>query len=183
MRCAYFKQSVLVTFLVGCLTAVAGLAGDASSRAASEFVMLMKSRGLEAYAVQDPNTPGGFVAAMLVPDVQLLVVAAKSTSPDYLQTQIAQQQYQEVYSTLSSTAVPGTELFFQDMGCDGLARDGDENVDIVYKRGTVQTIFDGDWKKHNMSKTAYEEKYQNADTSYGALLTLLTAGLRPLTAQ
>ena len=180
MWCAYSRRSALVAVLMAGLTTVAGSAGAPSTKAASDFVLLMKTRGLEAYAVQDPKAPGRFVAAMLVPDVQLLVVSAKSTSPDYVQNQIAQHQYREVYSTLSSTAVQDTELFFQDMGCDGLARDG-ETIDIMYERGTVQTIFDGDWKKHNMSKSAYEDKFQNADTEYGEALALLTASLRTTT--
>lgn len=97
--------------------AVAATSGPAvhSSDAASALVSLMKAQGLDAVAVQEPEDPERFVAAMLVPDVQLLVVAAESTAPDHLRTQLAQRQFRNAYSALFSGAVPETKMFFQDM--------------------------------------------------------------------
>jgi 23S rRNA-/tRNA-specific pseudouridylate synthase len=118
-----------------------------------------------------------------VPDVQLLVVAAKSTAPEYLRTQLAQRQFRDAYSALFSGAVPETKMFFQDMGCDGLKQDG-ENVDILYERGTTQVVFNGDWKQQKMSRSAYDEKMRDAESKYSRMLVLLGAargtGPRPM---
>jgi hypothetical protein len=42
---------------------------------------------------------------MLIPDVQLLVVGAKTTASAYLRAQIAAQQYRDAYSSINSYAV------------------------------------------------------------------------------
>jgi hypothetical protein len=152
-------------------------AAEPSPKAASALVEMMKSRGLEAVAAQDPANPDHFIAAMLVPDVQLLVVAGKAAAPDYLRSQIAGRQFRDVYAALYAGAVADTKLFFQDMGSDGL-NPASGNIDIMYEHGTKQTIFNGDWKAQKMSRNAYEEKQQKADAEYSRLLTLLAEGLR-----
>lgn len=173
------RNCVALSFaaLVG-TAAVDAASGPAvhSSDAASALVSLMKAQGLDAIAAQDPEDPDRFVAAMLVPDVQLLVVAAKSTAPDYLRTQLAQRQFRNAYSALFSGAVPETKLFFQDMGCDGLKQDG-ETIDILYERGTDQVVFNGDWKRQKMSRSAYDEKMRAAEFKYTRILALLGASL------
>jgi hypothetical protein len=160
----------------GGLVAAGGSPAVRSSDAASALVSAMKAQGLDAVAVQDPEDAERFVAAMLVPDVQLLVVAAKSTAPEYLRTQLAQRQFRDAYSALFSGAVPETKLFFQDMGCDGLKEDGG-NIDILYERGTNQIVFNGDWKQQKMSRSAYDEKVRDAESKYSRMLSLLGASL------
>ena len=167
-------SALLLGWAVG-TTAATGPAG--STEAAPALATLMKSRGLDSVAAVDPQNPGRVVAAMLIPDVQLLVLAAKSTALAYVEAQIRQQQYGEVYATLNSASVPETRLFFQDMGCDGLTNE-DGGVDIMYERGKTQTIFDGDWKRQQVSKTEYEAKLQQAEAEYFRMLALLTESLR-----
>ncbi|MEO8075515.1 MAG: hypothetical protein ABI818_04245 [Acidobacteriota bacterium] len=147
-----------------------------SSKAASELVALMKSRNLDAIAAPDPEQQDRFVAALLIPDVQLLVVGATTTAPAYLQSQLAQHLYRDAYSTLQSAAVLKTKLFFQDMGSDGLTEGG--SLDIMYEHGTEQTVFDGDWKRQKISKAAYDKKLQKADADYAKMLQLLIEALR-----
>jgi hypothetical protein len=48
----------------------------------------------------------------------------------------------------------------------------------MYERGTVQTIFDGDWKRQKLSKEDYENKLQKADAEYTRMLTLLADRLQ-----
>jgi hypothetical protein len=167
---------------IGVVCGLVGLAGasglEPSSQTATALVTLMKSRNLDAFAAPDPETPDRFVAAMLVPGVQLLVVAAKSTSPEYMKSQIAQRQYRDVYAALHASAVPESKVFFQDMGCDGLSLDGSSSTDIMYERNTAQTIFDGDWKRQKISKPEYDEKLRKADAEYSRLLGVLTETLR-----
>jgi hypothetical protein len=171
------RRTAIGTLLAAGLAAP-GLAEETSSKAAGELVGLMTSRNLQAIAAEDPASPGRFVAAMLVPDVQLLAVAGSSTSPDYLRAMIAQGNYSEAYSTLHAAVVPDSKIFFQDMGCDGLAGDEGESIDIMYERNSQQTIFNRDWKGQKLSKSAYEEKVQKADAQYSQLLTLLATVLR-----
>jgi hypothetical protein len=113
---------------------------------------------LTAFAVQDPAAPTRFVAALLFPETQLLIVAAVSTSPDYIRAQIAEKQYAEVYSALNASAAPETKLFFQDMGCDGLSRDG-EQVDVMYDETGQQVLFDGQGKISGLSKNEYAARF------------------------
>jgi hypothetical protein len=163
--------------LTGCVVvATADTGPERSTEAADALVTLMKSRSLDAVAAVDPQNPGRVVAAMLLPDVQLLVVAAESTALPYLKAQIAQQQYRDVYAMLNSAAVPETKLFFQDMGCDGLTNE-DGGVDIMYEQGKTQTIFDGDWKRHKVTKAEYGAKLEKADAEYARMLRLLTDSL------
>lgn len=166
----------LALVLSGGVVAARGGPAVRSSDAASALVSLMKAQGLDAIAVQDPADPERFVAAMLVPDVQLLVVAAKSTAPEYLRTQLAQRQFRDAYSALFSGAVPESKIFFQDMGCDGLKQD-DSNIDTLYERGTNQIVFNGDWKGQKLSRTAYDEKLRDAESKYSEMLALLGATL------
>jgi hypothetical protein len=155
----------------------AGTGAGQSSKEAAALVALMKSQGVDVVAAPDPAVPGRLVAAMLIPDVQLLVVAGKSTAPDYVQAQLAQRQFREVYTILNATAVLDSKLFFQDMGCDGLT-DGDSGIDIMYERGKNQTIFDGDWKRQKISRADYQAKAEKADDEYGRMLAVLTQSLQ-----
>ena len=168
--------SAFVAVFITAGTAAAGISGR-SSDAAAQLVQLMKGQNLDAYAAEDPQVPGRFVAAMLVPDVQLLVVAAETTAPHYVRAQLAQGNYREVYLTLHSSAVPQTKLFFQDMGCNGLS-DQNGGIDIMYEKASTQTVFDGDWKAQKLSKSAYEEKLQDAERKYADALSALTRAVQ-----
>jgi hypothetical protein len=177
MHAAAIRSLVSAGVLIGSVSlAAAAGSPEQSPKSAAGLVTLMKSRGLSAVAAADPQSPGRVVAAMLIPDVQLLVVGAKSTAAPYLESEIAQGQYADVYAMLNSTAVPETKIFFQDMGCDGLTST-DDSIDVMYERGTAQTIFDGDWKRQKMSKQDYEDKLQKADSEYNRMLTLLAEHL------
>lgn len=174
-----FSRCALAMCLAGGCVALldAVPAPEHSSKAASQLVKLMTSRNVQTIAVPDPQTPDRFIAAMLIPGSQLLVVAAQSTAPAYVHAQLAQKNYAEVYATLHSAAIPDTKLFIQDMGSDGLPQSADGPVDIMYERGTKQTLFDGDWKGQKMSRSAYEEKLRKADAEYSRMLTVLTQHL------
>ena len=170
------RSSGLLSACVVVFITAGSSAADSSGRssdAAAQLVQVMTGRNLDAYATEDPQVPGRFVAAMLVPDVQLLVVAAETTAPHYLRSQLAQGNYREVYVTLHSSSVPQSKLFFQDMGCNGL-NDQQGGIDIIYERASTQTVFDGDWKGQNLSKSVYQEKLQNAERKYTEALSVLT---------
>ncbi len=148
-----------------------------SSPLAKQLVSLMAERGLGTVAARDPDSPDRFVAVMAFPEVQLLVVAARYPAPTLVQGQLAAKQFSDIYAELQSAPVKEGKLFFQDLGCDGLGAPG-ENVDVMYEHGKDQTLFDGDWKRARLSKTAYDEKLSTADRQYSRLLEILIAGLK-----
>jgi hypothetical protein len=148
-----------------------------SSPLAKELMTLMTEQKLDAFAVPDPAKPGYFVAVRSYPNVQLLVVGAQSSSADYVKYQIDQKAYGEAYSGLNASAVADTKIFLQDMGCDGLHKEG-EHVDVMYEKASTQVLFDGNGKTSGLSKSAYAAKVTATDAHYSEMLTMLLEGLR-----
>jgi hypothetical protein len=138
---------------------------------------LMTARQLDAVAAQDPESPDRFVAALLMPDVQLLIVSAQYPAPAELQAQLAQQKYRDVYAALHQPSAQPTRFFLMDSGCDGLKSGGD-GVDVLYEKGTTQTLFDGKWKQQGLSEAAYSQRAQEAETRYSRLLSILASSLQ-----
>ena len=137
----------------------------------------MQDRRLDAIAAADPTSPDRFVAALLMPNVQLLVVSAQYPVPGELQAQLTQQKYRDIYSALHQPAAQPTRFFLMDAGCDGLRSDAD-NVDVLYQKGTTQTLFDGRWKQQGLSEATYAQRMQDAETRYSHLLSVLISVLQ-----
>ena len=177
----------VVSTLMSMLVASAPHAGSApatlpsSASAVHDLVAEMTEHHLDAIAAEDPEHAGRFVAALLMPGVQLLVVSAEIPARDYLVAQIAREQYRDAYSTVQSAAVKASKLFIQDMGANGLAN-GDGDVDVMYEQAVKQTVFDGDWKRQKVSKEEYAARLEHADTAYAGMLSVLTQAARGLPA-
>jgi hypothetical protein len=173
------RRSELFAIIVFLLVAAssAGAQERKSSALVDDLASLMTARQLEAVAAQDPDSPDHFIAALLMPDVQLLIVSAQYPAPAELQAQLAQQQYRDVYTALHQPSAQPTRFFLMDSGCDGL-RTGDERVDVLYEKGTTQTLFDGRWKQQGLSEAAYTKRVQDAETRYSRLLSILTSSLK-----
>ena len=133
---------------------------------------VMTQQGLTAIATPDPQVPGQYVAAMLFPGVQLLVIRARSDESAYIDAEIAARRFPNVYAALQD-GVRDSKLFVQDMGCDGVYGTPDNTPDIVYERGVDQFILDGDFKAARMSRQAYAKHIEVLDGRYAALLQLL----------
>jgi hypothetical protein len=93
-----------------------------SEPGAREVATLMVQQKLEAFAATDPQAPNTFIAALLFPNVQLLVVAGEPNDRGVAQTQLEQKQYADVYATLQQAVNPETKVFFQDLKADGCMR-------------------------------------------------------------
>ena len=126
-----------------------------------ELTSAMTQQHLEAIAAADPSQPGRYIAALLIPGTQLLVVAAQYPNSVELEGLISRQAYRDVYSALHQPSTMTTRLFFLDAGCDGL-QVGDDTVDVVYEKGTSEIIFDGDWKKAKVSQSEYHQRIRDA---------------------
>ena len=90
-----------------------------------------------------------------------------------MQARLTQKQYRDVYLDLQAAPVPHSSVFFQDMNADGLCSSRDQTADLLYNGNEAPTIFDGDWKKHNLSEKEYEQQLTAADDRYSRLLEIL----------
>ena len=149
-----------------------------SEPAARELASLMAAQKLDTIAVRDPQAPDTFVAAMLFPDVQLLVVSGRPIAPAAAQALLDQKKYAELYSMLQTAVVPDGKFFVQDLKADGLHARAPDTADIVYERVVNQTIFDGDPGKRHLSEAKYEEQFTAADARYAKMLELLSGAIK-----
>lgn len=137
-----------------------------------QVVAAMTGAGLTAIAAPEPGAPDHYVAAMLFPGVQLLVIRARTTAPAYIEAELAAGRYDSVYRALQQ-GEPASKLFVQDMGGDGIHGTSDAIADIVYRRGVDQHVLDGDHKAAKLSAKDYAALVQDLDGQYAKLLALL----------
>ena len=130
---------------------------------------------LEAIAAKDPSAPDVYCAALYFPNAQLLVVSAKYTAPQLLDTRLAKKEYRDTYIDLSSASVPASKVFVQDAAADGLKAQGFD----TYEEAGKTMMFDGDWKKQKMSEQDYQKAFAAADERYAKILSMLLGQLKP----
>jgi hypothetical protein len=89
---------------------------------------------------------------------------------------LAKKDYREAYLDLSSASVPGSKVFIEDLGANGLvARPRDNEAFDAFEVGGKRISFDGDWKKQQMSEDDYMKAFAAADARYSQVLTALLA--------
>ena len=145
---------------------------------ARELTAMMVDQKLGAVAIKDPDTADRFVAALVFPDVQLLVVSARYPVPSILEDELARKQYQDVYAALQQTPLQESKIYFQDLKADGLHAKSDASVDALVEGRTEETVFDGHAGKRKLSEAAYLEKFAASDAVYARLLTLLVESMK-----
>jgi hypothetical protein len=175
LTCRRRRTYWVLAILTGATLQTLPIYGQQSQSApvASELTTLMRQQRLDAFAARVPDAPDTFVAAMLFPGVQLLVVTGTPTVPAAAQTQLDQQRYADVYSTLQTAVIPATKVFVQDLKADGLHATAPDTVDIVYEHVVKQTTFG-----RRTGDAKYAEAFATADTMYTRLLTILVNDLR-----
>jgi len=144
-----------------------------STSLAKDLADALTRRKLDAVAAQMPNEPDRFVAALFPSPTQLLVFSARHASPSMLQARLLHKQYRDVYLDLQSAPVPGSNVFFQDMMADGLCAGRDQVPDLLWDGNAAQTVFDGDWRKHDLSEREYAALLAAADERYSQFLEVL----------
>lgn len=142
-----------------------------SSAAARELSQVLATAKLDAMAVADPASPGTFIAAIYIPETQLLVVSANYSAPSLLTDKIKAGDFRGVYMDLHAAGTAGTRVFVQDMGPDGLVSRND-NGDSWEEAGKT-TTFDGQWKKTKLTEAEYTKTFSGADERYAKMLALL----------
>lgn len=170
-----FAASVLVLSL-----ATAASAQDSKSAAlAKQLTAALDAAKLDSVAAKDPSAPDTYCAALYFAGSPLLVVAAKYTVPQLLDTRLSKKEFRDAYIDLSSASVPETKVFIQDAGADGIKAKREENQAFdSFEIGGKTTLFDGDFKRQKMSEQDYLKALTAADERYAAILTALLAQLK-----
>jgi len=180
--CRLFRPFVLVAVVF--LTSAPALGaeeGRKSAAAAKELSQVLAAAKLDSIATADPSGPGGFIAALYIPDTQFLVVSAKYSAPTLLVDKINADDFRGVYMDLHAAGTAGTKIFVQDIGPDGLISRND-NADSWEEAGKTVT-FDGQWKKGKSSEAEYDRAFADADERYAKMLSLLVTQLKGLKAK
>ena len=158
----------------------AALAQESKSAAlAKELSAALDAAKLDSVAAKDPSKPDVFFGALYFPATQLLVVSAQYSAPLALIERVAKKDYREAYLDLSSASVPGSKVFIEDLGANGLvAKPKDNEAFDAYEIAGQRTSFDGDWKKQKLSEDDYMKAFAAADERYSQVLTALIAQVK-----
>jgi len=179
-RCSRLAGAITIAATVASLcvpaTGAAQQLASKSAPLAKELTTLLDQKKVDSIAARDPSVPDYYVGALYFPGLQLLVVSAKYAVPMYINEKLAKKDYREVYIDLNSASVQGTKTFIEDLRADGLMpdRSGDDPFDIV-EMGGKRTMFDGEFKKQQLSEQAYQDAFKAADEAYAKYLSLLIA--------
>jgi hypothetical protein len=163
----------LAVTLVASMTAPA-LAQVSSGTLAKELAAALSTRQLDAFAAKDPAAPDTFVAALVYPGVQLLVVSARHPVPAQMDALLAARDYRGAYSLLEGNGISDSKVFVQDMGADGLRAETDQRVDVVYEKVKDRLMFSGDVRDSD-----YRRQLTAVDATYSRALRVLLEALRP----
>ncbi len=146
---------------------------------AKELSAALDAAKLDSIAAKDPSKPDLFFGALYFPATQLLVVSAQYSAPLAMNERLAKKDYREAYLDLSSASVPGSKVFIEDLGANGLvAKPKDNEAFDAYEIAGQRTSFDGDWKKQKLSEDDYMKAFAAADERYSQVLTTLIAQVK-----
>jgi len=161
---------------------VAAAQESKSAVLAQELAKLLEQKQLTTIAAKGVVSGGEadrYVAAMLFPGMQLLVVSARYSAPPYMTEKLLKKSYQDIYIDLNSASIPGSRVFITDLGIDGLRAKREENHPYdSYEAGGAALAFDGEWRKKKMSEDDYMKKFSSAEDAYVQALTQLLAELK-----
>jgi hypothetical protein len=175
------------TIVRGCLAGafVIGACGVAAAQEtksaplARQLAAALTAAKLDSVAAKDPVRPNGFVGALYIPGVQLLVIAADYPAPALLEPRLAKGEYRDIYIELNAAGVPGSKVFVEDLGANGLfAKPADNNPMDMYEASGKRLMFDGEWGRQKISEQEYMKGFAGADERYAEILTVLLAQLK-----
>jgi hypothetical protein len=177
------RTRCLARLVIGLLVLTGSTAAAQESKSAPlarTFVQLLDAAQVTYVAAKDPSDPEAFVAALYIPGSQLFVVEAKYAPAVLLNEKLGKKLYQEVYIDLNSASQRGTKIFVEDLYCDGLKPDHEENkgMDSIETDGKRVVFYDHGRKDKKMSEEAYAKVYTDADKTYARFLELLIAELK-----
>jgi hypothetical protein len=152
----------------------------ASAAKAKELIGLMQAKKLEAIAARDPDKSGRYLAALHIPNVQLLVVSAAYSKPGDLDARLYYKDFMGAYVDLNTSIHSSDKTFIEDALCDGLiAQPGKSLIHDSARLGAEKRVFDGDFAGPNqknskkISQDAYLKLFSTAEEQYMRVLTVL----------
>jgi len=187
-------KRLIFVFLTGLLVAAAfalvraqplDQAAQASESAAPAAAVkeLFAQLKLDSIAAKDPEEPGRYVAALNIPDAQLLVISAPYAVPAAMDKLIADGKYMDAYQNLQAVVSHKGHFFVIDMANDGLKRvnDPDQAFDSVSVDGGTPIQFDGKFADQKLTEADYSAKFRADDERYARILKILATELRKKT--
>lgn len=172
---------VAAGLVVGCsASVVSAQVTDDTAAAAKQLADALASQtegpGPRFIAANDPSGPNRFVAAMLIPNVQLLVIAADYRVPMLLRERLLTAKYRDAYQDLSSATKESSRLTIDDVQADGLAlKPGRGRAGDLLVHGDREVRFDGRWRDQKIKEDAYKAAFADARKEYLRLVGLLVA--------
>ena len=150
-----------------------------SAPLARQLASALTAAKLDSVAAKDPVRQGSYIGALHIPGVQLLVVAAEYPAPALLDSRLAKGEYRDIYIELNAAGVPGSKVFVEDLGANGLfAKPADNNPMDMYEASGKRLMFDGEWGRQKISEQEYMKGFAGADERYAEILTVLLAQLK-----
>jgi hypothetical protein len=179
-----FILAALIGLVVAfAFTVLAAEEPSQSAAPAASVKVLFDQLKMDVIAARDPQEAGRYIAALYVPDSQLLVISAPYAVPAAMDRLIASGNYMEAYQNLQAVSDHRGHFFVVDLLADGLKRvpDVDQPFDSTTIDGTVSVAFDGKWDAQNLSEAGYNAMFAKDDARYAQMLTILAAQLRKKT--
>ena len=184
------RARFLVPVAAWILASVPLVSQSTSGSAVEQLAALLDRGRLDSVAARVPGSEDTFVAAFYVPGQQIVLVSGRYAAPALLREKILGKRYREAYQDLYGASDPATRWVVEDLRADGLRAERVKNgpFDVYTDGGGAPVYFDGEWKRHDLSKEAYLDAFKEADGRYaemiGVLVSALTAqgGVAPPTA-
>lgn len=155
---------------------------SASPALVEQLVTMMTDRQITSLAAALPGEPERFVAGLLIPGSQLMVISARYAAPTLLQPRLDAGEFRQVYVELHSAGDRAGRVFIEDLAVNGLhrERDGDAPFDITWRDGVTRTLYDGKWKEQGLTRAEYQRRFDEDEKAYVEILNALIAAARTL---
>ena len=173
-----FRSACLASALVAASAPAASAQGSTSAPLVKKLVAALDAARTDLMATKDPRRSGEYICVLYVTGSQMMVVSAKYPVPALLDAEIEKQAYNEVYMDLNTAGVPGSRVYIEDFGADGLnaVRAANAPGDGIDSKN-LKVTFDNDWKKQQLTQEAYQKAFHDADERYAGMLRALLAAL------
>ena len=177
---SHWRRQVMAALLMtGALGASAQAQPGPTATPVKELATALTAKGGAMpffIAAEDPKDQSRFVAAMLLPDLQLLLVSAAYEAPVLLRERVLTRKYREAYQDLQAASMPEGKLVVDDLLANGLALKPAKGqaADAATIDGKSVT-FDGQWRKARLKEEEYTAAFTSAEQQYTRLLALLIA--------
>jgi hypothetical protein len=184
------RPSIVGALVVASVWTVAAAPQDpvmpagASAARVQQLVSALQAHSLQAFAVKDPKGAGQYVATLLVPGVQILVVSAHHGRPSDVEYYLYKKDFMNAYRDLNSSVLSRDKVFVEDAYADGLvAVPGKDLASDTVTMGGAARVFDGEFadpkkrRDKRMPQADYAKAFADADASYVAMLDVLIAEL------